>query len=222
MTNLPMKTLYTAVTFWLFFFVINTGRAQTPTFAKFAQDVILSPDFPNCTRWLDSPAIACFGANTQEEKLFSYAVEQINQTLAPSRIQLRVVLSDDPNATIKLYFSKQTAMPAIIKKESMLRSSAGGFTWYFWRGKKNEITKSVGVVSTELKPKELQHAVFRTILGCIGFYGDPKNPKDSIFVGWDAVELSPIDKRLVAFYYEHVMPGFRLNELRQAIKTYAQ
>ena len=212
--------VFTLVMSCLFCYVRNAGYAQTPIFFKFAQDVILFSE-PSCTRWLDSPAIACFGSGTQEEKLFQYAVAQINEALAPSRIQLRVVLPEDTSATIKLFFAKRTAMPAIIRKESM-QTTAGAYTWNFWRGKKNELTKTVGIVSTELEPKALQHAVFRVILGCMGFYGDAKNPKDSIFVGWDSVELSPLDKRLVAFQYEHVMPGFRLPELRKALQTYAK
>jgi len=80
--------------------------------------------------------------------------------------------------------------------------------WNRWNGKREFTSASIFILTDRMSPQEARQALARSLMGVAGFPDDSREYKESIlYPDSQAVELAPIDKRLIAFIYKHTEPG---------------
>jgi len=207
---------------------VLTASGATPdrTYRKLTEDVSLGSSYTNdmrVRRWPDSPSISCMNPPKGYEAVFDAAVKQINDALTPSRFEVRPLLPNEPTAQIKFYFTTRTDYIRVMR-ENELKPGDRGFDWRNWWDANSQITKSVGIVTTDgITADQLTYNTLRTILGTLGFAGWASDQQDTIFYYTSLKprkDLSPSDRRLIPFFYMHLKPNFERFQVRRAYDTY--
>ncbi|MGE3805047.1 MAG: DUF2927 domain-containing protein, partial [Gemmataceae bacterium] len=100
-----------------------------------------------------------------------------------------------------------------------------GYFHLSWNGK-FELTKAyVLIAKDKLEGKKLRHFLLEEITQSLGPASDSPAFPDSIFFqngadGGNAERLSDLDQKLLRFFYNHLKPGAKADDVRAALKTH--
>jgi hypothetical protein len=209
-----------------------TALAQPePRVARWVEGVILGPEFGGagkvCSRWVRSPTLSVFGAKAPQKEILERTVEQLNEVLAKTPIkEIRLLGDNDTSAEIRVYFAPLRQFPALAKQHGFPYVQGNwGYFWTFWNPR-HEITRAYVLLATDkLTGDRLRHFALEEVTQSLGLSNDSAEFPESIFYsrggdGGSATRLSDLDRKLIVFFYNHVAPGARAKEVRQATKKH--
>lgn len=213
-------------------FVISPANAHPDEkILLWVEEVILGPEFGGagkvCSRWAKGPSLSIFGATPQQEEVVVGAVVHLNYTLAQTPIKQIVLLkANDTDADIRIYFAPLKELPTFAEKHNFYYAAGNwGYFWTFWNYQ-HEIERGfVLLASDRLKDKQLRHFALEEITQVLGLSNDSPIFPESIFYamgndGGNAQQLSKLDKKLITFFYNHILPGAKQADVRTAFKQY--
>lgn len=198
-----------------------------------AQTVLLGSEFGGsgkvCSRWTRSPTLSVFGGSAQHHKVIADTVAHINETLAATPIRrIQLLKPESKHANIRVDFAPLSDFPGLARKHRFNVTPGNlGYFYTFWNGR-NEIQSAFVMLATDkLSGKKLQHYALEEITQSLGLSSDSPAFPDSIFFEngsnfGSATKLSTNDRTLVRIFYNHIKPGARRNDVREAIKTHWQ
>jgi len=154
-------------------------------------------------------------------------VAQLNKTLAKTSIKKITLLApNSANANIRVYFAPIEHFPRVAKFHGFRYVQGNwGYFWTFWN-RRNEINRAYVLLATDkLKGASLRHFALEELTQSLGLSNDSSQFRDSIFYsgrdgGGTAQQLSPADRRLIIFFYNHVRPGTKGDELRALLRRH--
>lgn len=165
------------------------------------------------SKWTHAPTVSVFGATPQQKLI----VEEVFRSIGPSFRQaigeVQMLADNTPTASMKIYFGTQKELSRIGKEHDIKYNKDDyGFFWIFW-DESHAITSTYVFLATDkLREDNLKHYVFEEVTQSFGLASDSDEFKDSIFYakgsdGGDASQPSPLDLKLLKWFYEHVEPG---------------
>lgn len=171
-------------------------------------------------RWATSPKLSTFGQSSQHPSIVKKVVKELNDCL-PEGHQIEHLEPGDESSTIQVYFAPEDELEELAK-ELKVEYIAPNLGFYYVRWNRHFEIESATVLIAEdkLKGNRLQHYLLEEITQSLGFGGDSPRFSDSIFFEnkraksyGSAIKLSPLDKKLIKFHYNHVTPGSHPIEL---------
>ena len=195
---------------------------------KWAQTVLLGMEYDakveTCRRWVTSPQLAVVEGTDAQRKLVREIVGHLNETLAKTPIKkIEIVKAGDANTSLRVFFVPKERFAGLSDTYGIKSGSDkdDGWFWINWNNK-HEIEKGyVFLASDRLHGTRMRHTALEEITQSLGLANDSPAFRDSVFYesGSDygsAEKLSPLDGRLIQFFYNHVRPGDRRVELEAA------
>jgi hypothetical protein len=203
--------------------------AQSPAdVRKWAETVLLGMEYDEkvetCRRWVTSPKLAVVEGTDSERKLVGELVAHLNETLSKTPIKkIEIVKTGDVNTNLRVFFVPKEKFAELSESYGIKSGSDkdDGWFWISWNAK-HEIEKGyVFLASDRLYGSRMRHTALEEITQSLGLANDSPAFRSSVFYesGGDygsAEKLSPIDKRLIQFFYTHVRPGDRRSQLHAA------
>jgi hypothetical protein len=124
---------------------------------------------------------------------------------------------------VSVYIGPAMELLPVRKK---LIPQSGNDNWNYWTNwnEQRELTgASIFILTDRMSPQEARQALARCLMGVAGFPDDSREYKESIlYPDRQAVELAPIDKRLISFIYKHTEPGIAREALFAKLNQYWQ
>ena len=164
-------------------------------------------------KWSEPARLSVFNGTAREERVVGQVVEQINQALDSTEMSIDVLAAEDKEATLKVIFTPYAKFKKVASEHGFeaVPNNIGGF--YIWWNHRHEIERAVVLLSNDqLKNRALHHFTLEEISQSLGFAGDSARFEKSVFYEneeefGDAVQFSPLDKKLMCFIYTHVEAG---------------
>lgn len=213
-----------------FLFSSGAQAAENPEKVyEFLETVALGAEYgrqePVASRWMRSPSLSLFGANTDETETVLQVVRELNELLQEGRIQIKPGKAHDEKAAIRVYFADRDDFSALARKLGFEYISGNAGYFYVWWSPGHEIYRAVVFIDKKLKGKNRLHFVREEITQAMGLPNDSSLFKSSIFYqkGRDngkAIAYSELDQKIIRFYYHHVRPGYDSKKLRQVFEQH--
>ncbi len=212
--------------------VLANAAADGKT-ARWIERIILGPEYggsgKTCVRWVKPPTLSVFGANAGQLELIVATVAQLNEALAQTPIaKITLVQPEDRMADMRVYFTSVDEMPQLAQQLGFPYYEGNwGYFWTFWNDGYAIDRAYVLLADDRLRGAALEHFALEEITQALGLLSDAPEFPDSIFYakggdGGSAGQLSERDRKLIAFFYNHVEPGAGPKAVRQAIKRHWQ
>lgn len=178
-------------------------------------------------RWEEPPTLSVFGDQNRHPAIVGATVREINRAM-PENLKLEHLPDEDEDATIKLYFIKFESFQKIADQHGFQPVEGNrGFFFLRWDEKMALQESIVLIAEDELKGKRLRHFVLEEVAQSLGLGGDSKHFPKSIFYEDNlllrygtATRLTPIDRKLIAFLYQHVPTGAEAVEVGQLFEKH--
>jgi hypothetical protein len=185
--------------------------------ARFA----LKEDETGTRRWQDVPKLTVAGATAQQRKVIEEVVNQLNEVLKDTPIQkIQILKPNDPTATIKVLLVRKEQIPLTAAKftqdaefiQLLRKEKSTGFTLISDTPRRVILEITVGLANDPELAKEFRFQVLDSLLWGLGFSNYSALFEDSFFYRSDRkgpaeVKLTPRDRRLISWFYNHVPPG---------------
>lgn len=205
------------------------AKDSTEKEMAFAQTVLLGTEYGGdgriISRWKRSPTLSVFGGSADDAELIEEIVGEINQAMAPSKVQINIVRPGDTRASFKIYLVPKTEFYEIARQYNFqyVENNDGYFhiKWNGW----HQISQAIVLIRDSLKGRERRHFMFEEITQAMGLASDSNLYRNSIFYakpgnGGRAKGLSDLDKRLIHFLYNYLEPGDTQDDLLQAFHAH--
>ena len=202
-----------------------TVKEQERQTLLFAGDVLTKIEYSagsQIVRWVKPPTISVFGNANGNRAVMAATLREINSAL-PKNMQVVQLNDGDRGASMKIFFVK---LKDFAKVAAMFQfqyvEGNNGFFYMKWNGK-FELTEAIILIAEDkLTGKSLSHFVLEETVQSLGMGGDSERFPKSIFYEnqslkqfGDATQLSPLDRKLVRFFYDHVPAGATAIEVGQ-------
>jgi len=194
---------------------------------RWVEKILSGPEFGGTgkhtiTMWVKpKPTMSVFGADAEQLRVVTAAVEHINETLAKTPLQGIVLLKpNDPSAEIRMTFCNLKEMPAVAKQLGFRYVEGNwGYFNYWYNARREHYKAHILMASDKLKGKWLRHYALEETIQVLGLVNDSDEFEDSIFyernnITGDAQNLSPLDKKLIVFFFNYMRPGDTQADLR--------
>lgn len=212
-----------------------SGLAQVAKNRKtllFVGDVLTKTEYAltggnRVVRWEKRPTISVFGDQDRHPSVVKATVREINRAM-PEKRQLLQLPDEDEDALIKLYFVKLESFQEIADQyDFQVVSGNRGFFFLKWNHK-HELQEAIVLIAEDrLTGKTLQHFVLEEVVQSLGLGGDSKHFPKSVFYEnklllrfGTATRLTPIDRKLISFLYDHVPAGSEAVEVGQLFEKH--
>jgi hypothetical protein len=200
---------------------------------RWIKEVLLEEEFIESSgkihRWKKSASIMITADAANDTKLAREIIKEINQVLAKTFFQLKLV---NKNADISVFLMPLHKLPEIAEFYGFKGSS--GDRGFAYERIKDESESTAGYVFVDSKSSFFlkKALLYEEIVQVLGPGNDSDQMRDSIFYeryDWYAgskigdkvtSELSPIDKKLLRFLYLHLKPGDDERTVRQAYEKH--
>jgi hypothetical protein len=196
---------------------------------QWVETVALGPEFGGSgkivARWTRPIRLSVMKGDQDVRKDMLDLIPALNETLRPAGAPLTVVGDRDPTAEMKVYFAPLAEFDAISKANGFSYVKGNwGYFYTFWNNQR-QIERAYVLIATELKGPKLRHFTFEEVTQALGLSNDSELFPDSIFYsngkeGGAATELSPLDRKLLSFFYTRVQPGFDRGRLGAAFDAH--
>lgn len=199
--------------------------------STWAQTVLLGSEFGGsgklCSRWTKSPRLSVFGGTQQHRRVIEDTVAHLNETLAKTPIKrIELIKPNAEGAEIRVYFARLSEFNDLAKRHHF-GYPAGNFGYFytFWNGR-HEMRSAIVMLATDrLTGNNLRHYALEEITQSLGLANDSPEFSDSIFFEngsnfGNAISLSSRDQKLLRIFYNHIKPGGRRTDIREAVRKY--
>ena len=200
-------------------FPSSQPRSLDPETVRFVGDVICEMEFSEkgetkISRWAKSPRLSVFENDDLHPVVVKNVVKQINDCL-PKEIQIKHLPDKDDSANMKVYFVPVSEFPKIAEQHGFQWVEGNwGFFDLRWN-QDHEIQRAIVLIATDkLYGSRLHHFLLEEVTQSLGMAGDSKRYPKSVFYEDEprgkfgkATRLSPLDRKTIRFFYEHVKPG---------------
>jgi hypothetical protein len=192
--------------------------------------VTLGPEFGGdgkiTARWTKPIGLSVMKGDQAARKDMLDLLPTLNEALTPAGAPISVLEDGDPSADLKVYFTELAEFDAIGQQHGFPYVQGNwGYFYMFWNGNR-EIQQGYVLIATDmLSGSSLRHFTFEEVTQVLGLSNDSGLFPDSIFYsdgsdGGAATELSPLDRKLLSFFYKHVPPGSDKVKLGQAFDAH--
>ena len=172
------------------------------------------------TRWSASPTLSLIDADSETTRIASEVIGQLNKTLAQTRIRkIRLVAPGNYDARILVRCAPLDDLPRIANRHGFEYTVGNWGYFSIQRDTTHQILRAVVLIASDkLHGDSLRHFLLEEITQCLGPLNDSAIFEDSIFFSGNfrqgsPIALSPLDRRLLLFLYNHVPPGTKPEEL---------
>ncbi len=178
-------------------------------------------------RWEKPPTLSVFGDQDRHPPVVAQTLRDINRAM-PGHLQINQLPDEDESALIKLYFIKLESFAEIAKEHNFeVIANNRGFFFVQWNGKFEIISAIVLIAEDKLSGRALSHFVLEEVVQTMGLVGDSKRFSKSIFYEsaplsrfGTSTRLSPLDRKLIGFLYQHVPAGSVAIEVGQLFEKH--
>ena len=187
-----------------------------------------------CERWLKSPSVVVFGGTAQDHQLVREVTDQINQVLHSTGIRLGApsIETDLPSdgrfqtadGQIFVFFASRQQFDSLAKINGIPKIPSAYFAVNArFRNERKEIERAAAFIPNDEQYRDrIRHFVVEELTQCLGPCRDSPVFPGSIFYEspeshGTAVELSPLDKRILMLLYERCLPGDSGDEIRRRV-----
>lgn len=189
--------------------VAATGQSRNPSKVKrFLEDIAFDRD-TETLRWTIVPRLI---VHSSDEALKAF----VEQTFAIIREAAK--LPDTPGSTELIVYIDtfgQLAQTPAVKEMQIL--SGGTHYWRYWGGYMGYTKFAVTLNSDKVAGDEAKRILIECLLRGFGLRGKSREFDDSVMSIQDTtiIQLSPLDRDVIGFFYTHVPPGTKKPELRK-------
>jgi hypothetical protein len=194
------------------------------------ETVTLGPEFGGdgkiTARWAKPIGLSVMKGDQAARKDMLDLIPALNEALTPAGAPISLLEDGDPSAELKVYFTELSEFDAIGQQHGFPYVQGNwGYFYMFWN-ENREIQQGYVLLATDqLSGPSLRHFTFEEVTQVLGLSNDSELFPDSIFYsngsdGGAATELSPLDRKLLSFFYKHVPPGSDKVKLGQAFDAH--
>lgn len=201
--------------------VVVPAPTDAETVLRWVEAITLDKSKKVCSRWVTKPRLSIFGATSEQSRVLAESVDHVNEALAETPFQIQLIEENNLKTDICIHFTPVTEMAKVAEKHGFRYvGSDKDYFWIFWNGRR-EINRGVILLAPDLEGRELWHSSVAMLCRVLGVRNQSKELPDSIFSGSRNIQqLSPADKKLLVFLYNHVQPRDGEEQLRTAFWTH--